>query len=168
MQTSLPDETHRLQPDHAPTPFSAEEIRAGCQPQRTIRLRVEPADAEPFIRVNRFLEADAEGALQEARRFSLSGTPLEPASVQRVTWIGFQEHASFPEEATTIETGTVDLPGGSYPCWHYLVREGDTERSFWFAKSLPGMPVRMEEREGGALTFRMLMLENIPGATLDG
>jgi hypothetical protein len=168
MQSSLPDETHRLQPDHAPTPFSAEEIRAGCQPRRTIRLRVEPAGVEPFIRVNRFLEADAEGALQEAQRFALDGKPLEPASVQRVTWIGFQEHASFPEAATTIDIATIDLPGGSYACWRYVVREGDGERSLWFAKSLPGMPVRMEEREGDALTFRMVMLENIPGATLDG
>lgn len=166
MSNSLPDDAHRLRPDHAPTPFSAEQIRAGCQPRRTIRLRVEPAGAEPFIRVNRFLEADADGALQEAQRFALDGTPLEPASAQRVRWVGFQEHASFPQARTTIGEETIELPSGTFECWRYAVRDDEAERLFWFAKSLPGMPVRMEERREGQLSFRMLMLENIPGGTL--
>jgi hypothetical protein len=159
---------HRLRPDHAPTPFSAAEIRAGCQPPRTIRLRVEPAGVAPFIRVNRFLEADADGALQEAQRFALDGTPLDEPAAERVTWLGFQSHASYPEAQTTISVETIELPAGTFACWCYCVRDGDSEDRFWFAKELPGMPVRMESREGGRLTFAMVMLENRPGATLGG
>lgn len=161
-------DSHRLRADHAPTPFSAEEIRAGCQPPRTIRLRIEPAGATPFIRVNRFLEADAEGALQEAQRFAIDGTPLDEGERHRVSWLGFQEHASYPETQTTISEETIDLPAGSFACWCYTVRDGNDERRFWFARELPGMPIQMEEREGGALTFRMVMLDNVPGATLAG
>jgi hypothetical protein len=157
---------HRLRPDHAPTPFSAAEIRAGCQPPRTIRLRIEPAGGTPFIRVNRFLEADEEGALQQAQRFALDGTPLDEPEAQRVTWLGFQSHASFPEAQTTIGEETIELPAGTFACWRYVVREGASEQHFWFAKALAGMPVRMESWEDGALTFAMAMLENVPGATL--
>lgn len=159
-------DAHRLRPDHAPTPFSAAEIRAGCQPPRAITLRIEPAGAEPFIRVNRFLEADDDGALQEAQRLALDGTPLDEVDVRRVTWLGFQSHASFPLAATTISEETIELPAGTFDCWCYLVRDGASEQRFWFARELPGMPVRTEEREGGAVTFAMTMLENVPGATL--
>ena len=159
-------DAHRLQPDHAPTPFSAAEIRAGCQPPRTITLRIEPAGATPFIRVNRFLEADAEGALQQAQRLALDGTPLDEPDVQRVTWLAFQSHASYPEARTTISDETIELPAGDFACWRYVVRDGDSEQRFWFAKALPGMPVQVESWEDGVRTFSMAMLENVPGATL--
>lgn len=161
-------EAHRLQADHAPTPFSAAEIRAGCQPPRTIRLRVEPAGQAAFERVNRFVEADLDGALQETQRFSLDGAPLDEPIRQRATWLGFQEHASFPERLTTISEESIELPAGRFDCWLYQVRDGGDERRFWFARDLPGMPIRMEEHEDGVLTFRMVMLENVPGATLAG
>ena len=123
---------------------------------------------DPFVRINRFLEADAHGALQEQQRFTPDGAPLDEASADRVTWIGFQSHASFPEEQTTIGEERIELPAGAFECWRYTVRDGASVSDFWFAKELPGMPVRMEQRDAGALVFRMVMLENVPGATLAG
>ena len=110
--------------------------------------------------------ADAEGALQEAQRFTLNGRPLDEASADRVTWLGFQSHASFPEARTSIGEERIEIPAGSFECWRYTVTDEDEVRRFWFARDLPGMPVRMEQEEGGRIVFRMVVLENVPGATL--
>ncbi|HSK94810.1 MAG TPA: hypothetical protein VLA76_12245, partial [Candidatus Angelobacter sp.] len=61
----MPTDAHRLRPDHHPTPFSADEIRRGYPPGRTVRMRVEQAGAAPIIRVTRFAAGNAEGADQE-------------------------------------------------------------------------------------------------------
>lgn len=161
----MTDASHRLQADRAPTPFSADQIRLGCPAGRTIRLRVEPVEGEPFIRVNRFLETDADGAVQEHQRFALDGTPLDEATTQRVTWRGFQSHASFPAAATVIDEADVEIPAGRFACRRYTVSGDGGVTQFWFAAELPGMPVQVEERgSDGELRFRMVMLENLPGA----
>jgi hypothetical protein len=46
---------HILGPGLLPTPFTADEIRAGCPDGRFIRLLVEVDVQEPFIRTNRFV-----------------------------------------------------------------------------------------------------------------
>ena len=57
---------HQLRPDHLPTPFSAEEIRVGCPPGRTVRSLVIQPRSEPYVHVTRFVAGDAEGAEQES------------------------------------------------------------------------------------------------------
>ena len=61
---TLPPENHRLQPDRAPTPFSAAQIRSGCPAGRTIRVRSERRDEPTTYRVIRFVDVDDDGALQ--------------------------------------------------------------------------------------------------------
>ena len=56
---------HVLEPGHAPTPFTAEEIRRGCPPGRTIRMLVEIEGVEPAYRVNRFVGCDEAGTTLE-------------------------------------------------------------------------------------------------------
>jgi hypothetical protein len=139
MSTST--DPHRLREDHAPTPFSAAEIRVGCPTGRTLRLLVEPEDGEPLVRVIRFIDTDSEGASQESGRFTTSGAPLGDPERHRATWLDLQSHASFPAAATTI----VD----------------ETERVFWFARALPGMPVRFEERVSGSVRHRTTLLDDV-------
>lgn len=46
---AAPTEDPRVvQPGHAQTPFTADEIREGCPTGRTIGLLVEPPDADPM------------------------------------------------------------------------------------------------------------------------
>ena len=60
----LPPDSHRLQPDHLPTPFSADQIRDACQVGRLIRIRMEVPSAPPTYREVRYRSADATPATQ--------------------------------------------------------------------------------------------------------
>jgi hypothetical protein len=151
------DDPHLMAPGHAPTPFSAAEIRHGCPPGRTIRLLVEPAGEPASVRVVRFLTCDEEGAEQEGQRFSLDGEPLEPATTERTRWEEFQAHASFPLQRTRIERETIETPLGVVRCLRYTVNEGDTIRVFWFDDDRPGMPVKVVTRTGDRVASTMTM-----------
>ncbi len=154
------DDPHLMAPGHAPTPFSAADIRGGCPPGRTMRLLVEP-DGEPaFLRAVRFLSCDEEGAEQEGQRFSLDGEPLEPATTERTRWEEFQAHASFPLQRTKIDRETIETPLGVMRCLRYTVADGETVRTFWFADDRPGMPVKVVTRAGDRVVSTMTMTED--------
>lgn len=157
---SLPPESHRLRPDHLPTPFSAAEIRDGCPVGRTIRLREESAGQAPTFRRIVFAEVDAETSVQELQATDADGTPIGEASLGRSTWLDLQRHASQPVEATTVQEVRLALPFGEFDCWLYTVRRPDAEVRFWFAKELPGMPAQIEEWVDGSLTGRSVMVAN--------
>jgi hypothetical protein len=157
------DDPHLLREDHLPTPFSAAEIRAATRPGHTLRLRLEPAGEEPILRVTRFVETDEEGAVQESQRFTLAGEPLDEPARRRSSWLDFQSHASFPAATTTRAEESVDLPFGRFEGLHYTAVDGDRVGHYWFARELPGMPVRTEDWETGKLRFAMTMIEHRPG-----
>jgi hypothetical protein len=153
---------HQLRPDHLPTPFSADEIRAGCQPGRTVRsLIIEPGKA-PVIGVTRFVAADPDGGEQETWQETPEGQPLGEPVRRRSTWLEFQEHASFPAATTERFEDEMDIPAGRFASLRYTNREGDQVRTFWFARSAPGMPLRFEEREGETIVYSSTAIENIP------
>jgi hypothetical protein len=156
----MPPESHRLRPDHLPTPFSAAEIRDGCPAGRTILIREESAGKEPTFRRIVFMEVDGETSVQELQSTDADGTPLGEASLGRATWLDLQRHASQPADATEVGEVALDLPFGTFDCWLYTVRGPDAELRFWFAKELAGMPVQVEEWLDGALASRMLMVAN--------
>lgn len=133
-----------LGPGLAPTPFTADEIRAASQAGRTIELLVEGDGEEPYRRYNRYLACDDEGATLER------GRPGGEIETRRVTWAELQSHAAFPAAMTTIEPETIDIPLGRLDCLRYTVRDGDDVTVFWFATKYPGMPVRI--RESGCTT----------------
>jgi hypothetical protein len=156
----MPPESHRLRPDHLPTPFSAAEIRDGCPAGRTILIREESAGKEPTFRRIVFMEVDGETSVQELQSTDADGTPLGEASLGRATWLDLQRHASQPADATEVGEVALDLPFGTFDCWLYTMRGPDAELRFWFAKELAGMPVQVEEWLDGALASRMLMVAN--------
>jgi hypothetical protein len=157
---ALPPESHRLRPDHLPTPFSAAQIRDGCPAGRVIRLSEESAGEEPTFRRITFTEVDAEASVQELQSTDADGTPLGEASIGRASWLDLQRHASQPADATTVEEVRLALPFGEFDCWLYTVIAADAELRFWFAKELPGMPVQIERRVDGSLAARSLMIAN--------
>ena len=151
---------HVLAPGRAPTPFTADEIRAGCPAGRTIRLLVDVAGQPPYHRVSRFVDCDAVGATLERSRLSLDGSPLAEPEADRVTWRELQAHASFPVGDTTIEPARIQTAIGELDCLRYTVREGDTEDVFWFATDLPGMPVQSLTRSQSEVVTTVSVVDN--------
>jgi len=156
-----PIDPHSLGPGLLPTPFTADEIRAGCPDGRLIRLLVEADGQEPFLRTNRFVGGDAEGSTIESQRLTLDGAPLGEIEAARTTWRQLQAHASFPAETTTRIAETIETPLGSNDCLRYTLTEGATVSTFWFATSAPGMPIRYQAAESGRVTSRVTMIENV-------
>ena len=156
----MPAESHRLRPDHLPTPFSAAQIREGCPAGRTILIREESAGEAPSFRRIVFAEGDEETSVQELQATDANGAPLGEPSSGRASWLDLQRHASQPADATTVAEVRLALPFGEFDCWLYTVRAPATELRFWFAKALPGMPVQIEHWVDGALTGRTVVIAN--------
>jgi hypothetical protein len=152
---------HQFRPDHLPTPFSADEIRVGCPPGRTVRALIARAGTEPYIRVTRFLTGDGEGADQESWTETQEGARLTEPERDHSTWLEFQGHASMPAATTEIAEEVIDIPAGRYDCLRYTRRDDDdTVNTFWFARSAPGMPLRFESWVAGELVFSSIAIQN--------
>jgi hypothetical protein len=150
-------EPHDVGPGLLPTPFTAEEIRAGCPAGRTIRLRVESADAPDVVRVSRYVRVDTEGAEIEDTTWTPDGEPLGNAQAHWSTWRELQEHAGFPAAMTVVHDDELTLPLGVLACRLYTMTDGADVHRFWFAPAHPGMPVCYSTEESGTLVSRMTM-----------
>lgn len=159
----MTSDPHQLRPDHLPTPFTADEIRVGCPPGRTVRSLVIRASSEPYVRVTRFVSGDADGAEQESWTETPDGVRLTEPERGRSTWLEFQEHASMPAAVTDISEEEIDIPAGRFACLKYTRRDGESVSTFWFARSAPGMPLKFETRAGAELLFSSTAIENVPG-----
>jgi hypothetical protein len=149
-----------LDPSHAPTPFTADEIRRGSPIGKTIALRVEPEREAAHTRINRFVSCDEKGATIERRRVPNDGEAHDPGETRQATWLDLQAHASFPAEQTTIEPEALETPMGTLACLRYTVREGTTVHTFWFANELPGMPVKSTTVRQGRVISTVTMVRN--------
>jgi hypothetical protein len=160
LAAASPDGKNRLKPDHAPTPFSAAEIRAGCPEGRMTTFVVEQPGQPPSRQVTRFTRGDAEGTDYEIGTIGPDGAVGAPR-VTHATWKKLQEHASYPDAATKITDETITVPAGEFDCWLYTVTTGNAVRKFWFAKELPGPPVKVVATAGNR-TFIMALESNRP------
>lgn len=149
-----------LGPGLAPTPFTPEEIRAGCPDGRRILLRVESGDEAPAFHVNRFRDGDADGVTLEAWPVDASGDALEPPTRTRVTWHQLQAHASFPVASTTVTEVTLETDLGSCECLRYDVSRDARTDTFWFATGRPGMPIRYATLDGDGAMRVVTMIDD--------
>jgi hypothetical protein len=154
------DDPHLLDPGTAPTPFTAAEIRAGCPAGRVTTTLTFDRGEQPYLRLNRFLAVDEDGADCVAERQATDGTRLGEIEPYRATWLQFQSHASFPEEVTQIEDESITVGIGAVDCWRYTVTGDDDVTEFWFAKQLPGMPVKVVVRDAQGVAHSSEMIEN--------
>jgi len=155
----LPEESHRLRPDHLPTPFSAAEIRDASRPGRTVRSRVVRSGAEPAVRVTRFISGDADGGVHELWTETPGGERLTEPERGHSTWLELQEHASMPADRTRIDEETFEIPAGRFEGWRYTRTDEDAVNVFWFARSQPGMPLRHEVKAGDEVVFSLTVVE---------
>ena len=79
---------------------------------------------------------------------------------RRLSWVDLQSHASFPASVTTIDDVTIEIPIGRLDCLRYTVTGEDEVYTFWFAKDLPGMPVRHMTEIDGAVTSISTVVAN--------
>ena len=141
----------------APTPFTADEIRSGCPEGRTIRIGVMPSAGHPFVRVSRFEQCDDEGAVLARWRIGEDGEPDAAIERSRVSWLDLQRHAAFPAEATRILAAAIVLPFGEFEGLVYRVVRDGRESVFWFARALPGMPVRVERHGAEGVDVELMI-----------
>jgi hypothetical protein len=163
----MTSDAHQLQPDHLPTPFTADEIRLGCGPGRTVRALVIEPGIEPYVRVTQFVDADDEGADQAFWTEATNGAQLSEPRPRRSTWLEFQGHASMPADSTVVSEEQIDIPAGRFDCLKYVRTDGDSVSTFWFARSAPGMPLMVEERLNGELVYSSTAIENLPGGAVE-
>ncbi|SDS45196.1 hypothetical protein [Microlunatus soli] len=143
------DDPYVLGPGLAPTPFTAEQIRAGCPDGHTVFIRTTEA-GEVSESVQRFDAGDADGVTL-TRQFD--GDSL----TSRVSWRDLQAHAAFPSDFTTRVQDTIASPLGTLDCLRYEIA-GEPPMRFWFALDHPGMPVRYTD---GNSTTEVVRIERV-------
>ena len=154
------DDPHRLSPDHLPTPFTAAEIRAASPAGRTLRYRIARAGQDVIVRVTRYVSSDDDGAVRESWDESVDGGRLTSPERDRSSWRELQRHASFPAATTERAEEEIAIPAGRFVCLRYTrIDEKGTWR-FWFARDLPGQPVRFEQQLSDGTVFAATLIEN--------
>ncbi len=134
------------QSDLLPTPFTAAQIRTACPAGLTLRYRVERRGEEPRISVTRYVSVDHEEATRESWVESLDGVPEGEVERDTSSWLVLQQHAAFPRATTQRTEEILDLPAGRFECSRYTRVDGNGTWRFWFARELPGQPVRFEQQ----------------------
>ncbi len=155
--TTAPD-PHVLDPQHLPTPFSADEIRDGSPDGRTQVVLVEPTGAPAATREIRYVEGGAEGAVQVRTPLGHDGGPAGDPVREAVSWVDLQAHASFEARRTVRERVRLEHPLGDLDCLRYTVSDGDAVDHYWFDLSRPGMPVLVESRRGSDVVLAMTVV----------
>jgi hypothetical protein len=147
----------------APRPFTSDEIRAAMPVGERLRFRIVMAGKPPTEEEWTVTAANADGCTIRSMTYDPNGTLLEDQGEATSKWTELEAHATFPARSTQRSEGEIEVPAGRYPAWLYTVTEpganGDMEvRSYAFAKTLPGPPVRFTVRHKDDEVFSMTLL----------
>ena len=157
-----PPELHRMQPDHAPTPFAAEEIREACAEGAFREYALTENNQTRNLRMVFGPEVDG-AAVVDTVILADDGTAATTMPGQPTPWSGLQAHASFPEAMTEITPCRHQVEAGKFEAWTYVVSSPDgTVKTFIFARDLPGPPIDMITWRGGFQTQRMELVDYGP------
>ena len=154
-------EARTMRADHAPAPYTAEQIRQGCRTGRKITWRHSPIGQPSFQQTFVFEESTDEGTRLAVTTYDMEGNRKGETQRAESKWPELQAHASFPVGMTRIQEEDQETPMGIHACFLYIVTTPDGRVSrFWFAKALPGPPIRMESRKDGRMLHAMTMTAN--------
>jgi hypothetical protein len=154
----VPDK-NRMKPDHAPTPFSAEEIYKGCPSGRITKYLIEIPGKPKHFSISKFVNSSESGTDFEGYTTDLEGKRMGDKQTSHAKWIELQAHASFPEIDTTISSETIKIPAGEFACLLYTVKSTKGLKKLWFAKKLPGPPVKFEQFQEGKRVYYMVLVK---------
>ena len=149
----------------APTPYTAEQIRAANGPGTSYRFKLETSGEPAQIKVMEFTSGtSAEIAEVKSQTLDEAGNAKGAASVERTPWDEIRRHAEFPRAGLTVEPGSIAVPAGKFESMVYTVNapNGETAR-FYFAKSYAGPPVLFYKERGGVRLMTMTLLERKSG-----
>lgn len=149
-----------VDPDHAPTPFTADEIRDGCPTGRQVTVAHVGPDGSSELWTTTFARTDHETAVIVNQQVNGAGQPISDASEMVATWDELQAHASFPAVATDITEEELSIPIGTLACLRYVVTEGGNTKQLWFARSLPGLPVKTIYTEAGSTRLTTVVVRD--------
>ena len=163
-QKDLPPASNKLKPDHAPTPFSAKEIREGCPRDRTMVFQIEVFGKPMMFRTTRFMSHFEDRTVMEDITKMADGKKVGKTQIITAKWSDLQHHASFPAAKTKITNVKHTVPAGTFDCYLYTVTgtaAGKTViKQLYFAKKLPGPPIVYIEKTDGKITYNMTMIKN--------
>lgn len=137
----------------APIPYTEDELRVSCRDGHQLVFRVEAEGKPTLRRTMRFVGADETGVEVESIDTTEDGKLAGEPGSSRATWSDLRRHAAFPRSTTTLAPATIETPVGSFPSTLYVTKDGDTVRKFWFARDLPGPPVRFSTEKNGRIVF---------------
>lgn len=128
------------QPESAPTPYTAEQIRAASRDGRTWEYHVEnrgqPARTRTIV-MHRVTDenVEIETSTRQGRRV------IEEPERSTATWEELRQHALFPAASALVTDDVVTTPAGEFACRVYTIVSSDGLSRFFFARDLPGPPV---------------------------
>ena len=149
----------------AKPPFTAEQIRDATKVGRTYRFAMRQGEQTATVTM-RFTAVSPERATIERSVVDASGNALDQGS-DEASWGDLVDHASYPADQTEITETTVEVPAGKFDAVLYTITAEQEGKAFvsrmYFAKSLPGAPVKAEITLGDQSLLSMELLEHTPG-----
>ena len=166
-----PPEENRMRAGNLPTPFTAEEIKAHCKPGYSTKHIFENAGLKPVIQIVTFLESeDPTKARFSSRQESTTGELVSDDGITEIGWDKLQAHGSFLDNVATVKEATLELDGTSYDCWKYEINNivpnhdgsslNSVSMTMWFAKNLPGPPVKMVQFVNGEKQTSITLIQD--------
>ena len=153
----------KLKPDHAPTPFTADQIWEATPAGRRTTLKMQRSVGPAMMQTFHFKTSDVAGTVIETLRHAEGKPPPARGSQGHSTWRALQQHASYPASATKITEEVVETPLGKFACFVYTVTAGENVNRICFAKALPGPPVLMTSMQKGKEVFRLSITRHRDG-----
>lgn len=152
-------------PDLAPVPFAPGTLARTFHPGALVTYRVATAGKPDMFATTEFVATSASGATMRDTTTRLDGTPLGAPKTVTSTWKELEAHAHFPRAGTTITEETIEVPAGRYDCVKYELtrtKDGvDTTTRVWFARKLPGPPVKLVREVGGHAVYTMSLARTV-------
>ena len=144
----------------APYPFTASEIRAGCPLGRVIDYRIEKVGAPARSERWAFAPVGEDSVTITTTPLDAQGNATGVPETQTSKWTELHEHAHFPRPATKVWEESLTVPAGTFAVLRYVVTKEDDVKTVWFAKNLPGPPVKVEATHSGQTVMTMTMQAN--------
>ncbi len=152
-----------IDPDLAPVPFAPGTLARTFHPGATITYRIEAPGKPPVVLTTEFLAADESGVTMRDTTTDVEGTPQGEPETATATWKELESHAHFPRNATTIRESVVEVPAGRFETFQYRITSttngATSSATLWFAKNLPGPPVKVVREVDGAVAMTMVLLQ---------
>ncbi len=145
----------------APRPYTTEQIRDHFAAGSVIKFRLHSAEGD-ILRRTEFTAVTDDTCTMSTINQALDGTPLILPQVTTVPWSDLRDHASWPAKEIVRTEGSVTVAIGTFDAWIYTHSPANAPGqtiTYWFAKDLPGPPVKVSAIDKGVEVETMELIE---------